>query len=93
MGAIAKMKAEDINADFGELKKEKVRNFADRIWFIKYWVNYIKTHPVKAWSKGQADFIDAQFRSAELFWKDLEKNDKAKYEELKKLRLGVRGNR
>ncbi|MBU0761101.1 MAG: hypothetical protein KJ600_01665 [Nanoarchaeota archaeon] len=75
--------------NFEELKKEKQRNFAERIWFIKYWVNYIKTHPAAEWSKEQAAFIDSQFKSAENFWRNLEKNDKVKFEKLKRLRLGV----
>jgi hypothetical protein len=44
------------------VKQEKKSNFKERIWFIKYWVNYMKSHSVEEWSKQQADFIDAQFK-------------------------------
>ena len=50
-----------------ELKEEKRKNFKERIWFIKYWVNYIKTHSDKEWSKHQKKLIDAQFQKAKTF--------------------------
>ena len=48
-----------------ELKEEKRKNFKERIWFIKYWANYIKTHPDEEWSKHQKRLIDAQFSDPE----------------------------
>lgn len=93
MGVIAKMKYIDIEVDFGELKNDKMRNFVDRIRFIKFWVNHIKECPDAEWSKGQADFIDAQFQMSERFWKELEERDPKKFEEMKRLRLRVRGDR
>ena len=58
------MKAEDVKVDFEELKKEKQRNFRERIWFIKYWVNYIKTHTDEEWSSQQKVLIDSQLQGA-----------------------------
>ena len=58
------MKAEDVKVDFEELKKEKQRNFRERIWFIKYWVNYNKTHTDEEWSKQQRFLIDSQLKNA-----------------------------
>ena len=52
-----------------EIKKDKNRNFMERIWFIKYWANYIKTHSDEEWSKGQAILIDSQLQSARDFYK------------------------
>lgn len=34
-------------------------NKEDRINFIKYWVEYIKTHSDKEWSKAQNMLIDS----------------------------------
>jgi hypothetical protein len=89
MGDIAKMTSGDIEIDFEEMKKERRKNFSERIWFIKYWVNYIKTHSAVEWSGRQADFIDSQFLSAESFWRELKEKDPEKFEEMKRLRLRV----
>ncbi|MCX6750674.1 MAG: hypothetical protein NTZ83_04410 [Candidatus Pacearchaeota archaeon] len=35
-------------------------NKEDRMNFIKYWANYIKTHPDREWSSQQKELIDAQ---------------------------------
>jgi len=57
MGDIAKMKIDEMN-------EEKGKNFKERIWFIKYWAEYIKTHSDREWSKGQNVLIDSQIKSA-----------------------------
>ena len=57
------MKPEQINIQ--ELKLERKKNFEERIWFIKYWANYIKSHSDEDWSKGQAVLIDSQIKNAE----------------------------
>ena len=59
------MKAEDVKINLEELKKEKQRNFKERIWFIKYWVNYIKTHTDEEWSSQQKALIDSQIQNSE----------------------------
>ncbi len=46
-----------------ELKKIKTSNFKERIWFIKYWAEYIKSNPDEVWSEGQRKLIDSQFQS------------------------------
>ena len=63
----------EIKINFNELKSEKSKNFKERIWFIKYWANYIKTHSDEEWSKGQAVLIDSQFQSAREYYKNKEK--------------------
>jgi len=55
------MKLELEEADLVELRKEKRKNFRERLKFIKYWANYIKTHPDREWSKQQKELIDSQF--------------------------------
>ena len=47
-----------------------MKNFKDRIWFIKYWANYIRTHPDEEWSKGQAVLINSQIQSVREFYKN-----------------------
>lgn len=46
-----------------ELKRIKTSNFKERVWFIKYWAEYIKTHSDEQWSEGQRKLIDSQFQS------------------------------
>lgn len=53
------------------LIKEKKRNFAERLWFIKYWANYIQTHNDEDWSKGQAILINSQLKSSKDFYSSL----------------------
>tara|TARA_Y100000310_G_scaffold327446_1_gene393830 strand:+ start:11607 stop:11831 length:225 start_codon:yes stop_codon:yes gene_type:complete len=46
------------------LKKIKEMNNEDRLWFVKYWANYVRTHPDKEWSKQQNVIINSQIQSA-----------------------------
>ena len=52
-----------------ELRESKMKNFKERIWFIKYWANFIKTHPDEEWSKGQTILINSQINSAREFYR------------------------
>jgi len=56
------MNAKDIKINLKELKKFKEQNAEERLKFIAYWANYIKTHPDKEWSSQQKDLIDAQIK-------------------------------
>ncbi len=86
-----KVNPKEIAVDFGEMKNDKMRNFRDRIWFIKYWAAYMKKNSIAKWSRGQGEFIDAQFDMSRSFWRNLKKSKEGrkKYEELKDLRLRV----
>ena len=58
-----KQKAEKSQMKTKELKvfmKPGKNNKEDRENFIKYWVNYIKTHSDKEWSSQQKVLIDSQ---------------------------------
>ena len=57
----------NIKIDLDELRAEKQRNFKERLWFITYWANYIKTHSDEEWSRQQALLIDSQIDSARSF--------------------------
>jgi len=59
--------------DENEIRFDKQKNFIERIWFIKYWADYIKNNPDEKWSKGQAVLIDSQIQSARDFYKSLER--------------------
>ncbi len=39
-------------------------NKEDRINFVKYWANYVKTHPDKEWSRQQNIVINSQIKIA-----------------------------
>jgi hypothetical protein len=54
------MKASEIKVDLEEEKKFKIKNAKDRLKFVDFWVDYIKTHPDKEWSQQQNVVIDAQ---------------------------------
>jgi hypothetical protein len=47
--------------DLKELEKEKEINHQDRLNFVKFWAEYVKTHSDKEWSKQQNVVIDSQF--------------------------------
>lgn len=80
-----KINPSEIKVDFGEIKNDLMRNFRDRIWFIKYWTEYMKRNSDEVWSEGQKGLIDAQFQKADEFYKRLEETEKGR-EILKRLR-------
>tara|TARA_Y100000310_G_C20290507_1_gene627001 strand:- start:70 stop:297 length:228 start_codon:yes stop_codon:yes gene_type:complete len=51
-----------------EMKKEKCRNFQDRIWFIKYWVEKMQNMSDREWTEIQGRFVDSQIQSSREFW-------------------------
>lgn len=57
---MAAIKAKDIKVDLKELKEFKKKNFEERLKFVDFWANYIRTHPDKVWSKQQNVIIDSQ---------------------------------
>lgn len=59
---MAKIKAKDLKIDLNELNDFKKRNAEERLKFIDFWVNYIKTHPDSVWSKQQNVVIDSQIK-------------------------------
>lgn len=51
------------NPDLEKIKRaktEKEKNFIERLEFIKFWVNYIKTHDDEDWSRQQNIIINSQ---------------------------------
>jgi len=54
------MKVSEVKVDLNELRKFKEQNAKERLEFIDFWVNYIKTHSDKEWSSQQKILIDAQ---------------------------------
>ena len=87
MGVVTKMNWNDFKVDLGELKNDKMRNFRERIWYIKFWANYVNSHSVKEWSEGPGKFLDAQFEKSGQFYKNLGKTGEGR-RILRRLREG-----
>jgi len=47
--------------DAEEFRKQ---NNKDRMWFVKYWANYVKTHSDKEWSRQQNVLINSLMQNA-----------------------------
>jgi len=39
-------------------------NDKDRMWFVKFWAKYVRTHPDKEWSRQQNIIINSQIKNA-----------------------------
>jgi hypothetical protein len=52
----------DVKIDLMELEKEKQKNFEERLKFVDFLSNYIKSHPDKEWSRQQKIIIDSQIK-------------------------------
>ena len=46
------------------LKEMKLINDEDRMWFVRYWAEYVRTHPDEVWSRQQNILINSQMQSA-----------------------------
>ena len=68
-----------------EIKNEKMKNFSERINFIKYWADYIRKNSDNNWSEGQAKLIDSQIDSSRRFYKKLAKMEEGR-KKIKKLK-------
>ncbi len=40
-------------------------NREDRMNFVEYWAEYVRTHPDKEWSRQQKVLIDSQIKNAQ----------------------------
>lgn len=56
------MKPEDVKVDLEELREFKKKNAEERLWFIDFWVDYIKKNNDEEWSKLQNKVIDSQVK-------------------------------
>ena len=63
-------------------------NREDRLNFIKYWADYVKSHNDKKWSKQQKMLIDSQINNSKQLYNHLlkTKEGRKKLVELRKLR-------
>jgi len=39
-------------------------NDKDRMWVVKFWAQYVRTHPDKEWSRQQNIIINSQIKNA-----------------------------
>lgn len=46
------------------IKKIIENNNKDRMWFVNYWADYVRTHPDKIWSKQQNVLINSMIQNA-----------------------------
>jgi hypothetical protein len=51
-----------MEVDFKQLNLEKENNFKERLKFVEYWANYVKTHPDQCWSEQQNLIINSQLK-------------------------------
>jgi len=54
------MKASEVKVDIKELKKFKAENARERLAFIDFWADYVRTHEDEDWSEQQNIVIDSQ---------------------------------
>ena len=49
-----------------KFSSEEIRklNNEDRMWFVEYWANYVKTHSDKEWSRQQNILINSIMKNA-----------------------------
>ena len=45
-------------------KEVRKVNDEDRMWFVEYWANYVRTHPDKEWSRQQNILINSLMQNA-----------------------------
>lgn len=53
-------------------------NDEDRMNFIEFWANYIKTHSDKEWSRQQNVLIDSRILSSRGFYRELAKTEEGR---------------
>ena len=58
---------EEINKEKRVFMKPGKNNREDRLNFIEFWANYIKTHKDEVWSKQQNFLINSQIKNARDF--------------------------
>ena len=49
-----------------KINPEEIRklNNQDRMWFVEYWANYVKTHTDKEWGRQQNILINSMMKNA-----------------------------
>jgi len=47
--------------DLEKLNEQKRENFQERLEFVQFWAEYIKSHSDEEWSSQQNVVIDSQF--------------------------------
>ena len=47
-----------------DAKEFRKTNNEDRMWFVEYWANYVKTHSDKEWSRQQNVLINSIMQNA-----------------------------
>lgn len=58
--------------DLEKLEESKKENFRERLEFVEFWAEYIKTHGDEEWSKQQNLLINSQIENVRALVKDKE---------------------
>ncbi len=53
-----------MKVNLNELKQDVEKNRQERLWFVNYWAEYVKTHPDKDWSKQQNVLINSMMQNS-----------------------------
>lgn len=53
------MKGEKVLMTKEEIKESAEQNKKDRLWFVDFWANYVKTHSDEEWSRQQNVLINS----------------------------------
>ena len=68
-----------------ELNEDLKKNFIDRMDFVKFWAEYVKSHDDEKWSKAQNVLIDSQILNSKKFYKKLAETPEGR-EKIKELK-------
>lgn len=53
-----------MDIDLEQLEEDKKKNVQERLEFVEFWAEYIRTHTDKEWSEPQKMLIDSQIKGA-----------------------------
>jgi len=52
-----------MDIDLEQLEKEKKKNAQERLEFVEFWAEYIRSHSDEEWSKQQNELINSQIKN------------------------------
>ena len=52
-----------MDIDLEQLEEEKRKNAQERLEFVEFWAEYIRSHSDEEWSKQQNELINSQIRN------------------------------
>jgi len=52
-----------MDIELEQLEKEKKKNAQERLEFVEFWAEYIRSHSDEEWSKQQNELINSQIKN------------------------------